>query len=90
MASCMQCGKELTHNEIGAHRKFINRGAEQFYCKQCLAAHLGVTPERIDEKIEQFKRQGCHSVCIDPIAASANAHSRISAKIEIRLYFHAA
>ena len=45
MASCMQCGKELTHNEIGAHRKFINRGA--------------VTPERIDEKIELFKRQGC-------------------------------
>ena len=59
MASCMQCGKELTHNEIGAHRKFINRGAEEFYCKQCLAAHLGVTPERIDEKIELFKRQGC-------------------------------
>ena len=59
MASCMQCGKELTHNEIGAHRKFINRGAEQFYCTQGLAAHLGVTRERIDEKIELFKRQGC-------------------------------
>lgn len=54
MARCMQCGKELTHNEIGAHRKFINRGAEQFFCKQCLAEHLGVTPELIDEKIEQF------------------------------------
>lgn len=51
MARCMQCGKELTHNEIGAHRKFINRGAEQFFCKQCLAKHLGVTPELIDEKI---------------------------------------
>ena len=51
MARCMQCGKELTHNEIGAHRKFI--------CKQCLSKHLGVTPELIDEKIEQFKRQGC-------------------------------
>ena len=24
-----------------------------------LAEHLGVTPELIDEKIEQFKRQGC-------------------------------
>lgn len=50
MARCMQCGKELTHNEIGAHRKFINRGAEQFFCKQCLSKHLGVTPELIDEK----------------------------------------
>lgn len=28
-------------------------------CKQCLSKHLGVTPELIDEKIEQFKRQGC-------------------------------
>lgn len=59
MANCMQCGRELTHNEIGAHRKFINRGAAEFYCRECLAAHLGVTPERIDEKIRQFKQQGC-------------------------------
>ena len=59
MANCMQCGKELTHNEIGAHRKFINRGAGEFYCRECLAAHLGVTPERMDEKIRQFKQQGC-------------------------------
>ena len=59
MARCMQCGKELTHNEIGAHRKFINRGAEQFFCKQCLAEHLGVTPELIYELFEQFWRQGC-------------------------------
>lgn len=55
MARCMQCGKELTHNEIGAHRKFINRGAEQFFCKQCLSKHLGVTPELIDEKIVSAK-----------------------------------
>lgn len=59
MADCMQCGKTLTHNEIGAHRKFINRGATEFYCRDCLAAHLGVAPERIDEKIRQFKQQGC-------------------------------
>ena len=36
MARCMQCGKELTHNEIGAHRKFINRGAEQFSASSVL------------------------------------------------------
>ena len=84
MARCMQCGKELTHNEIGAHRKFINRGAEQFFCKQCLAKHLGVTPELIDEKIDQFKRLGCIDLyclkCTQPDFR----------QIEIRLYFHAA
>ena len=40
MARCMQCGKELTHNEIGAHRKFINRGAEQFFCKRADACRF--------------------------------------------------
>lgn len=55
----MQCGKTLTFNEIGAHKKFINRGSKEFLCKQCLAEKLGVTAEDIDRKIEQFKMQGC-------------------------------
>ena len=59
MARCMQCGKELTHNEIGAHRIFIKRGEELFFCRMCLSKHLGVPQELIDDKIEQFKRQGC-------------------------------
>ncbi len=59
MSGCVQCGKSLTFNEIGAHKKFINRGSKEFLCKQCLAAKLGVTVEDIDRKIEQFKMQGC-------------------------------
>lgn len=59
MEGCMQCGKALTYNEIGAHKKFINRGARQFLCRGCLAASLNVDPELIDRKIEQFKLQGC-------------------------------
>ena len=55
----MQCGKALTYNEIGAHKKFINRGARQFLCRNCLAASPNVEPELIDRKIEQFKLQGC-------------------------------
>ena len=56
---CMQCGKALTFNEVGAHKKFVNRGSRRFLCKQCLAEKLGVTVEEIDRKIEQFKAQGC-------------------------------
>lgn len=56
---CMQCGKTLTYNEVGAYKKFINRGSSQFLCKVCLAAKLDVTVEDIDRKIEQFKLQGC-------------------------------
>lgn len=56
---CVQCGKALTYNEIGACKKFVNRGSTQFLCKACLAGKLGVTVEDIDRKIEQFKAQGC-------------------------------
>ncbi len=59
MDGCMICGKPLSYNEIGAHKKFINRGSKAFLCKACLAAKLGVTTEEIDRKIEQFKAQGC-------------------------------
>lgn len=59
MNGCMQCGRELTYNDIGAHRKFINRGSREFLCKGCLARKLGVAVEDIDRKIEEFKAQGC-------------------------------
>lgn len=59
MSACMRCGRELTHNEIGAHKKFINRGSTQFLCRDCLAEKLGVPAELIDRKIEEFKKQGC-------------------------------
>ena len=55
----MRCGKALTYNEVGAYKKFVNRGSRQFLCKACLAAKLDVTVEDIDRKIEQFKLQGC-------------------------------
>ena len=59
MSACMQCGRQLSFNEIGAHKKFINRGSREFLCKNCLAEKLDVTAEDIDRKIEQFKLQGC-------------------------------
>lgn len=59
MSVCIQCARELSYNEIGAHKKFINRGSVNFLCKFCLAEKLGVTVEDIDRKIEQFIQQGC-------------------------------
>lgn len=55
MSVCVKCGKTLTYNEIGAYRKFVNRGGKDFLCKECLAKRLGISPERIDQKIEEFK-----------------------------------
>lgn len=55
----MQCGRELTFNEVGAYKKLVNRGSRQFLCKGCLAEKLGVTVGDIDRIIERSKIQGC-------------------------------
>ena len=59
MDTCYQCGRRLTADEIGAHKKLVNRGAETFLCKACLAARFRVSEALIDEKIRQFKAMGC-------------------------------
>ena len=56
---CIHCGKKLNHIDIGAHKKFINRGSTEFMCKSCLAKEFNVSESLIDEKIEHFKKQGC-------------------------------
>lgn len=55
MDTCYQCGRRLTADEIGAHKKLVNRGAETFLCKTCLATKFRVSEALIDEKIRQFK-----------------------------------
>lgn len=56
---CISCGATLSFNDIGAHKKFINRGASSFYCQKCLCEKLNISQERLLEKIEHFKAQGC-------------------------------
>ena len=59
MDKCIKCLKELSNNEIGLTKKLINRGATEFMCIDCLAERFKVTPERLQEKIEEFKEAGC-------------------------------
>ena len=59
MPCCIRCGKELNSIDIGAYKKFINRGSTEFMCKSCLADDLNVSVALIDKKIEYFKKQGC-------------------------------
>lgn len=59
MSDCMCCGTHLAYNDIGAYKKFVNRGSREFLCRKCLAGKLDVTVEQINEKIEQLRRQGC-------------------------------
>lgn len=59
MSECKNCKKELSSDEISLYRKLVNRGAQEFICKECLAAELKVTTELLDERIEYFRSSGC-------------------------------
>lgn len=59
MVQCNHCGRQLTGDEIAVYRKLVDRMAEKFLCKTCLAAYFEVSEDKIDKKIEQFKLIGC-------------------------------
>lgn len=59
MAVCTQCGKSLSHNEIGLFKRLVNRDSTEFLCLECLAKAFRVPEERLKEKIREYIRQGC-------------------------------
>ena len=57
---CSGCSKEpLTKNEVGITKKLLGEQTKVFFCLDCLAEYLGVTVQDIEDKIEEFKDQGC-------------------------------
>lgn len=56
---CMQCGREVTPDEIGMTKKMVNRGAVRFFCMDCLAQYHGIPVENLYVKLEQFREDGC-------------------------------
>lgn len=59
MSKCIKCSCPLSSDDIGLHKKLINRGAKEFLCKKCLAEHFKCDIKLLDEKIKQFKESGC-------------------------------
>ncbi|MBS5480402.1 MAG: hypothetical protein ACLSS9_09740 [Acutalibacteraceae bacterium] len=57
--TCRQCGKQLTGDEIAVYRKLVDRMAEEFLCKECLARYFRCDVSLIDQKIRQFRETGC-------------------------------
>ncbi len=56
---CICCGRPLDRYGAGATKRFLNRGADRFYCTPCLAQRLKVSHAMLLEKIEVLKKQGC-------------------------------
>ena len=58
--NCVACGKKnLSRNEIGINQKLLGTTSKNFFCIDCLADFLEVTPQDIFDKIEDFKNDGC-------------------------------
>ncbi len=57
---CVNCGADLTPDDISATKKLINRGMDKdFLCVSCLAEKYGVSVDLIREKIEYWRESGC-------------------------------
>lgn len=56
---CCKCQKKLTSDEIGLHKKLVNRGATEYLCMKCLGEHFRVSEEFLKRKIDEFRMQGC-------------------------------
>ena len=56
---CKQCGRILTKDEIGLHKKLYNRAASSYFCIDCSSRYLEVPVAMLEKKIEEFKAMGC-------------------------------
>ena len=56
---CMRCAAPLTRDEVGLTKKLINRGATEYLCFACLAAHFQVTTDLLKQKVVEFREMGC-------------------------------
>lgn len=53
------CKQNLDKDTIGINKKLLGKEISRFYCIDCLAEYIEVTVEDIQDKIEDFKEQGC-------------------------------
>lgn len=51
--------KKLDKNTIGINKKLLGKEIENFYCMDCLADYLECTVDDLNDKIEEFKDEGC-------------------------------
>ncbi len=57
---CTVCSKELSSDDMGYHKKLVNRGeTEKFRCIECNCEYYGLSVDYAYRMIEHFKKQGC-------------------------------
>ncbi len=61
--SCVRCKAALSRDEIGLHKKLVNRGSTEYLCIKCLSADFKIPEEKLRELIEHYRRMGCTLFC---------------------------
>ncbi len=56
---CKTCFSELKSDDIGAYKKFINRGANEFECISCICKTLKIEESELRSKIDFLRKHGC-------------------------------
>lgn len=56
---CRNCKVLLSKDEIAINKKVLSRKLDKFFCLKCLADYLETTEDVLEEKIEDFKSEGC-------------------------------
>ena len=57
---CVICSKEIREkNVLGINKKLLGEDIINYYCMNFLADYLDVTVDDLNEKIEEFKDEGC-------------------------------
>lgn len=58
--TCAWCNAPIMSKDIiGINRKLIAENTHVFYCLPCFAEYCECTVEDLEERIEQFKADGC-------------------------------
>ena len=56
--TCERCGAALESDDIAIYRKLVSRGADTFWCIDCLAADFGCTRAAIENLIAYYRQSG--------------------------------
>lgn len=56
---CYKCSKKLKKDEMALNKKLLGKNIQQILCLECLSEYLGIEKKVLEEKIVQFKEDGC-------------------------------
>jgi len=56
---CEKCGVTVEKDIVALNKKLLSKHTKEFFCINCLATFLDSNVEALQDKIEQFKEEGC-------------------------------